>query len=124
MGKVVAFCFKQDFIISNLTVILMIVVENTMLDFIFAAADTLGSMLQEEKLKRAQEQKIGGLAFVAGAVPAGLMGGLKYAVPMLGYGLFQLYRAHQNENDAYAIARARYQMTAAPRMELPRPRPY
>ncbi len=95
-----------------------------MLKFLNTFADQVASLVEEEKLRRAQDQKMGGLMFVAGAVPACALGGLKYALPVLGYGLFQLYRAKQNENDAYAIAKARYNIASAPRMDLPRPRPY
>ncbi len=45
-----------------------------------------------------QRKKIRGLGGIAAALPAMAMGGFKYAAPLMGYGLFQLFKARKLEN--------------------------
>ncbi len=89
-------------------------------------AEQLAYGYEQEKLKQAHAQQMGGLSLVAGALPVCAMGGLKYALPMLGFGLYQLYKSHKNENDAYAAAKFHHRLNPSyvPRMDYSRPRPW
>ena len=90
------------------------------------AIENLAIAFEDNQHHLAHKRKMLGLGAVVAGLPACAMGGLKYALPVVGCGLYQLFQARQNENKAYAVARLHQKLNPryVPKMSLPRPRPF
>lgn len=81
----------------------------------------------KDPLKQAQAKQFLGLASIAGAVPMCALSGLSRALPMLGFGLYQLYKSREQEQNPSKAAKSKQKMSPRhyPRVPfLRRPRLY